>query len=187
MRRITVVLCSLFVTLSLFPLKAGAFNNVECMTLLKTGSCIGCDLTQAELAGDNLNGANVTNADLTGAVLTQTNLTGANLGGANLTGANVSSAILTGANFSLATWTDGTMCRNGSIGQCVKMPGIGAAAERDGTFVAVGYDLDTFSGVILTSADGSEWTRRTPGTAAFLNELRRVSRLEMCYAPFLNT
>jgi hypothetical protein len=33
-------------------------------------------------------------------------------------------------------------------------------------FVAVGYDYETLGGVILTSADGSAWTVRTPGATA---------------------
>ena len=40
-------------------------------------------------------------------------LSGADLAGANLTNANLSGAMLNGA-----TWTDGKICAEGSIGEC---------------------------------------------------------------------
>ncbi len=57
-------------------------------TLLTTNSCVGCDLTRANLRNAHLTDANLTNADLTGA-----NLTGANLRGTNLTDANLTNVI----------------------------------------------------------------------------------------------
>nr|WP_321467288.1 pentapeptide repeat-containing protein [uncultured Desulfobulbus sp.] len=82
--------------------------------LLRTKSCPGCDLTDAELSGSrlakaNLNGANLTNAnlkraDLSGAnlqqaILFETNLSGADLSFANLEGAEFRATNLKGVHF----------------------------------------------------------------------------------------
>ena len=55
----------------------------------------------------------MTNSDLSGANLTNANLSGANLYGAVLTATN-----LTNVSFGLATYTDGRLCAEGSIGAC---------------------------------------------------------------------
>jgi len=84
---------------------AHAFDQADLNRLRTTGSCVSCDLSQAYLIGANLIGANLSQANLSEAYLYRTNLTGANLSGANLSG---------------ATWTDGSKCKEGSIGQCLK-------------------------------------------------------------------
>jgi len=69
---------------------AEAFKQEDVDKLLKTKQCPNCDLSGA-------------------------NLNGADLGWADLNGANLSDAKL-----SYAVWTDGSKCKAGSIGQCVK-------------------------------------------------------------------
>jgi len=58
-----------------------------------------------------LSNANLVEANLTGATLTK-----ASLRGANLKGAILSKTTLQGADLSGATWTDGRVCAEGSIG-----------------------------------------------------------------------
>jgi uncharacterized protein YjbI with pentapeptide repeats len=82
------------------------------------------DLSYADLIDANLYHANLTEANLTKANLTKANLTEAILYRANLTKANLTGAILTNtslhyAELSGATWIDGTICRDGSVSQCL--------------------------------------------------------------------
>ena len=84
---------------------AHAWNEAQLQLLKTTNSCPNCNLS-----GANLNNANLTNTNLSG-----TNLRTAHLYKANLTGAN-----LTGARLSGATWTDGSLCRKASYGECYK-------------------------------------------------------------------
>lgn len=88
----------------------------------------GARLERADLSYSELAVARLRNARLGGAVLVGAALRGADLGGADLAGANLSYADLTGAdltgtNLSAATldqaiWTDGSVCRPGSVGRC---------------------------------------------------------------------
>jgi uncharacterized protein YjbI with pentapeptide repeats len=92
---------------------------------LSNANLSGAKLTKTDLSNANLTGANLTEADLSnanlfGANLTNANLLKANLFGANLTDANLTGAHMFGANFSNALWTDGTICKEGSIGKCRK-------------------------------------------------------------------
>ncbi len=86
--------------------------NVENNTaiLRRANKCVGCYLSNARLSGMDL-----TNADLRGA-----NLIGATLIRATLYGANLRGAKLAGANFSGALWVDGSICRVGSVGRCIR-------------------------------------------------------------------
>jgi hypothetical protein len=68
----------------------------------------GCDKSGYLLAG-----ADLREADLSGANLSAANLSYANLSGVRLAGARLQDAILTGA-----TWTDGRVCGEGSVGSC---------------------------------------------------------------------
>jgi len=62
----------------------------------------------------NLSGANLTDADLRTAVMS-----GTNLSGANLTNADLEEVMgMSDTNMSGATWTDGRICAEGSIGVC---------------------------------------------------------------------
>jgi len=74
---------------------AHAWNEAQLQLLKTTNSCPNCDLSGADLSYANLNNAN--------------------LSGADLSGADLSGAILSGA-----TWTDGSLCRKASYGECYK-------------------------------------------------------------------
>ena len=79
------------------------------------------DMSFAEMSGVNLAGTILTGAELFRAILVDADLTGADLRRANLTRADMTGAILIGADLSGATWTDGkTVCKEGSIGECVR-------------------------------------------------------------------
>lgn len=112
-----------------------AASQADVAKVIKTKSCEGCDLARANLAGQDLAGArlaraNLGEANLRGAHLTGADLSGAQLGDAvlsdaDLTEANLTRTILTGAymintNLTGATWTDGTVCKAGSVGKCEK-------------------------------------------------------------------
>lgn len=109
---------------------AAAYNVVDLQKLTSTNACEKCDLTMADLSGFVLTGAKLHQTNLTAAKLilarldnadlSLTNLGGAQLNNADLTGANLTGANLTGANLSEATWTDGSKCKVGSFGQCIK-------------------------------------------------------------------
>ena len=78
----------------------------------------GMDASRANLqgtsfAGSDLSGANLTEANLGGVRLADANLRGASLRGADLAGVD-----LMGADLSGAVWVDGTVCEEGSIGEC---------------------------------------------------------------------
>jgi len=78
----------------------------------------GADLTLANLSFSQLHAANLQNANLMLANMTKTLLVDADLRGANLQGANIQGAIFFQANLSNATWVDGRVCAEGSIGEC---------------------------------------------------------------------
>ncbi|MEW7992233.1 MAG: pentapeptide repeat-containing protein [Candidatus Thiodiazotropha sp.] len=71
------------------------------------------NLEHAHMHGVNLRNANLMFANLSGASLFDADLSGADLRGANLVG-----AILIKAKFDGATWTDGRICAEDSIGEC---------------------------------------------------------------------
>ncbi len=71
--------------------------------------CIGCFLVDAYLVNANLRGVN----------LRASNLTRAKLMSASLFGADLRDAILEGADFSGAQWTNGKICKEGSVGTCI--------------------------------------------------------------------
>lgn len=102
-RIVWMVYMGMFLGMFLIQGNAAAFNPVDLNKLLATKSCTHCDLSGAKLFGANLG-----NANLDGANLHEANLRGANLGGTNLFGANLSGA----------TWTDGSKCKEGSVGEC---------------------------------------------------------------------
>ena len=70
---------------------------------LQYNKCVGCNLSNQDFRGANLDQANLENssfdgADFSGAVLTKSNLKGADLEGTNLSRANLEDANLRGAN-----------------------------------------------------------------------------------------
>lgn len=115
-------------------------SKADLAKLLTTKVCNQCNLIMAQLPGASLSNAQLRSASLLSANLRSANLSGANmefamlsqadLGGANLAGAdlrnaqlngaNLNGANLAGANLSQATWTDDSMCAEGSIGKCIR-------------------------------------------------------------------
>lgn len=89
--------------------------------LRSTGSCAGCDLSDADLKGviaelGDLSYANLAGADLYRARLMGANLTGASLNGVNFAGADLRNA--RGADLSSATTDTTTVCPSGAAGPC---------------------------------------------------------------------
>lgn len=105
----------------------------------------GATLRNAFMAGANLQASNLSNADMAYTNLNQTNLKGARMDGADLRGANLrqadlrraslieadlsfsdlteanlAGANLEGANLSNVIWIDGKICKQGSVGRCIK-------------------------------------------------------------------
>lgn len=76
------------------------------------------NLLRASLRASNLEGASLQGADLSGADMTGANLGTADLSFAVFTGAKVDGLRLEGAKLDKATWVDGRVCAEGSIGAC---------------------------------------------------------------------
>jgi hypothetical protein len=79
----------------------------------------GADLLAVDLQYANLYRANLSNTDLRYADLRYADLRYADLRYTDLSNAKLSSAILYYADLSSATWTDGSICAEGSIGECI--------------------------------------------------------------------
>lgn len=79
----------------------------------------GANLMLANLEGTDLHAANLQGTNLTMANLSGASLLDADLRGANLLGANLQKAILIQAKFDGATWPDGRVCAEGSVGECL--------------------------------------------------------------------
>ncbi len=77
------------------------------------------NLRGANLAGTCLAGVNLERADLTEANLKRAVLSGANLTLASVQLANLDGARMDGAIFDDTVWTDGHVCRKGSVGRCL--------------------------------------------------------------------
>ncbi|PKN70725.1 MAG: pentapeptide repeat-containing protein [Deltaproteobacteria bacterium HGW-Deltaproteobacteria-10] len=97
-----------------------AYSEADLQKLRKTNSCPKCNLDNANLSGVNLSNANLAGTRLFKANLNKADLSGAKLSGADLYMANLKEAKLSGADLSRATWTDGSRCKDGSIGECKK-------------------------------------------------------------------
>lgn len=80
----------LLLILSLGLIGTTSAGEVNAMKLKALGSCIGCDLSNANYSG----------ADLSGVDLWRANVSGANFRGADLSGVDLWNADLRGANFS---------------------------------------------------------------------------------------
>lgn len=83
----------------------------------------GADMAYAEIKSSDLSYANLESVRLIGANLTQTDLRYANLKDADLSYADLTGAMLAGANmdnakFDNTIWTDGQVCKKGSVGSC---------------------------------------------------------------------
>jgi uncharacterized protein YjbI with pentapeptide repeats len=115
----TIVIILSAIILCLVSNMSLAFNQANLDSLLATGKCEWCDLTnanlsreeipRARLANSNLSGANLSGADLTEANLSGANLSNANLSGANLTSAFLRGALMKGANLSRANLYNSTL------------------------------------------------------------------------------
>lgn len=75
-------------------------------------------LNLARLKGANLEASNLTGVSLRDADLQGANLANADLSYADLTDANLQGVNLTGAKLGQTRWVDGTLCAEGSVGQC---------------------------------------------------------------------
>ena len=100
------------------------FSKDDYQNLLK-----GCkNMAGAQLEGGNFAGMDLSGVNFKGAELDRTNFQKANLSNANFTdadlddanlkGANISGAIFKNAELEYATWIDGRVCAEGSIGGC---------------------------------------------------------------------
>lgn len=98
-------------TLRMAKLSGAVFNLAD----LQYADLSGSDLSYAEFNNAKMKGINLQSADLTYADLTNSDLSYANLRGSNMGGAKIS-----GARFDKAIWIDGTVCRLGSLGRCIK-------------------------------------------------------------------
>lgn len=74
-----------------------------------TRSCVGCDLSGANLKGIDLRGVDLTGANLRGADLRKADLRGAYLAKANLTSAQIEGAILASTDLRYAIMPDGSI------------------------------------------------------------------------------
>ncbi len=104
---------------------------------LSSANLSGADLSHADLSQADLVGADFSKADMSDANLAQSRLswaklTGADLSRANLTGATMASTELAGAKLSGATWVDGKICKEGSVGGCKSEPGEPAQKTKPG-------------------------------------------------------
>ncbi len=107
----------------LLPAVSPAAVPEDLENLKATKKCPGCDLRGADLRGMNLGGANLEGANLLGANLEGANLEGANLEDAscekvNLLKSRLDGIKLEGANLEDAIWSDGRVCKKGSVGSC---------------------------------------------------------------------
>ena len=95
-----------------------AFDPAHLERLTKTRNCAKCDLSGANLTGQDFSWTDLSGANLNGADLSKTNLYDANLRGANLTGAKITDTNFVGSDLSDAVWVDGKKCKSGSTGNC---------------------------------------------------------------------
>lgn len=86
------------------------------------------NMTGAQLQGADLSGKNLSGVDFKGAELEEVNFQKADLSNAsfrnadleeaNLKGANIKGAVFSGAELEFATWVDGRVCAEDSVGGC---------------------------------------------------------------------
>ncbi len=88
-------------------------------SILDLANLKGANLMLANLQDAHLHAVNLVGSNLMMANLEGTNFLDADLRGANLRGAKMHNTILIQANLSGATWSDGRVCAEGSIGKCL--------------------------------------------------------------------
>ncbi|HJV33954.1 pentapeptide repeat-containing protein [Geomonas sp.] len=107
-------------------LTQGELQNILATTRDFTGadlsgmSLVGIDLNGAKLNRANLQRANLQRADLAECDLELADLTGADLRGASLNQARLRGTRLEGARIEGALWIDKTVCKRGSVGNCLE-------------------------------------------------------------------
>lgn len=120
----TVLLISLFSTVGMAMAGKEDFSVADFNRLIKGDKNLShSKLEGANLHGKNLSGVDFRNADLEKANLSNSDLTNANfqnadLEEANLKGAKIKGAIFKSTELEFATWVDGRICAEGSIGGC---------------------------------------------------------------------
>lgn len=77
-------------------------------------------ISKADLSRANLRAARLVGATLDNARLVRSDLAGADLSQANLRGADLRGSDLQGARLDGAIWTNGKLCRDGSVGRCLQ-------------------------------------------------------------------
>ncbi|MCV6576407.1 MAG: pentapeptide repeat-containing protein [Cohaesibacter sp.] len=87
-------------------------------TILQLSNLKEADLTLANLERAHLHAVNLQRANLSFTNLQKANFLDADLRGADLTGSNVTGAIFTAALLGGATWPDGRVCADHSVGTC---------------------------------------------------------------------
>ena len=88
-------------------------------SIMHLSNLSGANLMLANLQGTHLHAANMRGTNLTMANLEGARLLDADLSGANLLGARLEKTILIQAQFGGATWPDGRVCAQGSVGECL--------------------------------------------------------------------
>jgi len=95
---IRIGVAAAFAAAILYSGPAAAFSETDLNKLTETHSCVGCDLSGADLFGVDLSRAVLSDANLRGADLTGAIFYFAIIQGADLTGANLTRADLYGAD-----------------------------------------------------------------------------------------
>ncbi len=80
--------------------------------------CPNCNLKNEDLSSQTYTNRDLYSANFSDANLTNTDLSNSDLSVADLLGANLTNVTLSGTILSGATWTDGRICAQGSIGNC---------------------------------------------------------------------
>lgn len=107
----TLIVATLLILLQLSSVYA--YNKSHYYRLLTTNSCRNCDLYGAPLSKIDLTGADLTGATLTAATFKKATLYKAKL---------PDKSDYRYADFTGAMWTNGQICREGSIGKCTCNP-----------------------------------------------------------------
>ena len=124
-------------------------------TLLSTKVCAGCQLSGADLTGQDLSeailaGANLSGARLIGANLTKANLAGANLSKADLSAANLQYANVAAANLAEAKLIGATLIWSMFVGSNMTPAVLMGAQIEQANFTGADLTRTNFSGAKLT-------------------------------------
>lgn len=96
--------------------------NLKCKDLsginFKKADLDETDLSNSNLSHSNFHGAGLEEANLSNSNLSNANFQDADLEEANLKGANIKGTNFKDAELEFATWVDGRVCAEGSIGGC---------------------------------------------------------------------